>query len=269
MDIVFRNAPLVEIIAELRWQPAELVSPMPQTPGVFQPAFIVGANVLESFFHRFGGELYKRGFQSTERVFPAGFPAPLGQVSCRYRNNQPEKSTILYQVGAGVFSANATPPYRSWSNFAPEVRAGVEILLQTRDESEKALPFQPLSLRYIDVFRSDLIGERNALAFLQDILAIELRLPNSILKHVTPGAAYNPYLGLRLPVSGGALQMNIGEATVAGNLGMLLDTAFMSADGIPADTDAIMSRFDAAHEIIHDIFINITERIRDRMEPEH
>jgi uncharacterized protein (TIGR04255 family) len=271
MDLVFRNAPLVEIVSELRWQPApgEIVEPIQATPGSLVPPFMLGTNNLETFFHRFGGELYQRGFQLTERLYPAGFPTPLGQVSCRYRSNDPAKATILYQVGAGIFSANATPPYRSWSIFAPEVRLGVEILLQTRDESEKELRFHALSLRYINAFRSNLIGGRNALAFLKEVLNIELSVPNSILKHVTPGAVYNPYLALGLPVSGGSLQMKIGEANIAGTMGMLLDMIFTSTDPIEPVADPIMSRFDAARAIIHDVFVNLTESIRDKMEPEH
>jgi len=270
MDETFRNAPLLEIVAELRWQP-----PYPPLAQVQQPAgqpvptlLLLGSTQIDNFLHRFGSEVYKRGFQRMERLFPSGFPVLQGQPIARYRNDAPDLTNVIYQVGAGLFSANATPPYRSWKHFAPAVQSGVDALLQAREETERALPFNPVSLRYIDGFKPDLTGGRDVEDFLSEVLKIELTLPEAITRHLAPGKSPKPLVNLTIPVAGGVIRMTVGEAIVSGSTVILFDTTLSTDAPVDPETSAIMGAFASAHAIIHDIFMQITVPIQHLMQLE-
>lgn len=114
MEITFRNAPLAEVVVELRWQPTQVGIIPFQTPGTPQPSVIVGTTELENFYADFANNIAKHGFVRSERLIPSGMPAIQGQAVLRFRSTLPDKTGVLYQVGPGMFSANAIPPYRSW-----------------------------------------------------------------------------------------------------------------------------------------------------------
>jgi uncharacterized protein (TIGR04255 family) len=268
MDGTFRNAPLLEIIAELRWQPAyPLVQAVPQlgTQATIPP-LILGTVQIDNFLHRFGGKMFELGFLRMERIYPGGLPVMQGQAIARYKSDA--LRNIIYQVGAGVFSANAVAPYRSWNHFSPDVEKGIEALLQTREENEKGLPFNPVSLRYIDSFRPDLTGGRDVADFLAEVLKIDLRLPEAISKHVAPGKSPKPYIMLAIPLVNGVLRINVGEAFVNGVATTLLDTTFSTEAPLSPEKSAIMSALNFAHSTIHEIFMKITEPIQSLMQPE-
>jgi len=268
MGLSFRKAPLVEIIAELRWQPSYPSLPIPQQLGA-QPAplLFLGTNQLENFLHRFGSEVYSRGFQRTERLIPGGIPFWQGQAVSRFKATAPE-TNILYQIGVGLFSANGTPPYRSFETFAPVVENGVDALLKSREEKEQSTPFNPVSLRYIDAFGPDLTGGRDATSFLADVLGIHISLPEATGKYALPGKPPKPFLMFAIPVTNGTLQINTGEAVVAGRTVVLLDMTFATQTPVSPSKVAIMESLNQAHSVIHDVFMNMSEPVRSLMEPE-
>src|ERR1019366_1625038 len=71
MSITFAKAPLVEIVAELRWgRLPQLATPPNQA--IAMPLQMAGlnANKLDEFFMRLGGEIYQQGFNRAERLVP-------------------------------------------------------------------------------------------------------------------------------------------------------------------------------------------------------
>src|SRR5271166_1956846 len=145
----FKTPPLVELAAEIRWGAAA----MPQAQGQGQ-VIVLAPGQLEEFFMRFSSSVGALGYDRVERIIPPGFPTPPFQATYRFRKKEQEQElgTTLYQVGGGVFTANITPPYHSWQHFRPVVERGAECLLDTRNPSEKEMPFAPAILRYIDAF---------------------------------------------------------------------------------------------------------------------
>jgi uncharacterized protein (TIGR04255 family) len=172
----YRHPPLIELIAELRWG-----SPLPTTqpPG----GFLLGTGLHEEFFMRFGSRAGALGYERVERLVPPGFPAVPFQAIYRFRKKEPEEGTTVYQVGAGVFSANITPPYHSWREFRPVVEEGVRILLETRNPSEKEMPFTSASLRYIDAFGNKFTEGRSTGAFIRDVLGFVVEPPAAVLRN--------------------------------------------------------------------------------------
>jgi len=268
MDETFKNAPLLEIIAELRWQTSlPAIQPAGQQ-GVALPPLFLGTVQIDNFLHRLGGEIYKLGFQRMERMIPTGLPVLQGQAICRYRSDTENLTNILYQVGAGLFSAHATPPYRSWKHFRPSVEHGVEVLLQTREPNERDLPFNPVSLRYLDGFRPDLTEGRQVGEFLSDVLKIKLTLPDVLIQHLQGGKSPKPFLIVTVPSEHGALRISTGEAVVNGVTTILLDMTFSTIEPIAAELAKVLESFDRAHSVLHDIFIGITKPIHHLMQLE-
>ena len=167
-----------------------------------------------------------------------------------------------------MFSANAVPPYRSWEQFTPDVVSGIEALLAAREESERDHSFGPVSLRYIDVFHSDLTGDKSVDEFLREVLKIKVELPEVIL-NLAPGTSPRPFVVVNLLAPVGTLQMSAGEANIAGTMGIVLDTNLIVAGPVDPRVDAVMEVLNDAHVVIREIFLEMTAPIRSLMDPEH
>lgn len=263
MTLSFAKAPLVEIVAELRWVPAQLLKIPEGQPQIPVPLM---DSKLEEFFMRAGQEFSKLGFDVNERLVPPGFVALLNQPVVRF-SKSPGRSPILYQVGPGIFSTHGLPPYRSWEYFAPEVERGVDSLLRARDPRERG--FLRASLRYIDAFNQGLRGSKSEIEFIRDVLGITIELPANIVDLVERGGA--PQLGMQMvmPVTGGmAMNINLQEGSVNNIQALIMDTT-VSRDGelAPAARE-IMRVFNDAHRVIHKAFFEMTKPIHDLMQPQ-
>ncbi|HTT75305.1 MAG TPA: TIGR04255 family protein [Candidatus Binataceae bacterium] len=266
-DITFHNAPLIEILAELRWHPAQLSMPFALSGGAAQqPMSIVVGNPLEVFFGRFSDEISKHGFRRSERLVPPGQAFVQGQAAVRFRSD-PEKLNVLYQIGHGMFSANATPPYRSWSHFLPEVEKGIDALLASRADDEKATSFSSVSLRYIDAFNPNLTKGYDVTTFLSDVLKFRIDLPDVLVKYRVGNV--RPFLALTIPTAKGSLYLAYAEGLVAGKTGIVFDTTFSVVQPIPPQREAIVIALDSAHTVIRDVFMELTKPIHPQMQPEH
>jgi len=143
----FRNAPLVEIVAELRWpsQQARAAVPGSVDPAMFPVMEPAASNRLDEVFMRFGGECYQMGFQAPRGWFPRAFPschsilctAIAGRTTRRDRRR-------CNLIGAGLFSANALPPYRSWRAFAQILADGVRSLVRLVPRTKRDSVFERL-----------------------------------------------------------------------------------------------------------------------------
>lgn len=259
----FAKAPLVEIVAELRWVPAQL-SRIPE--GQPQIPIPLMDSKLEDFFMRAGQEFSKLGFNIPERLVQPGFVLLLNQPVVRFSKG-PGRSPILYQVGPGIFSTHGLPPYKSWEYFSPEVERGVDSLLRARDPRERA--FLKASLRYIDAFSQELRGDKSELEFIRDVLGISIILPANIVDLVEPGST--PQLGMQvvMPVTGGmTMNINLQEGSVNNMQAIIMDTTVSQEGEIAPGIREIMSVFHDAHRVIHKAFFEMTKPIHDLMQPQ-
>ncbi len=266
MNITFSNAPLIEIIAELRWA-HNLASTTQVQPGV--PVIVLNSPTIDEFFMRFGGEIYSSGFKKTERLVPPDFPTMLYQPVFRYRRDGEDgDGAVLYQAGPGIFSANAIPPYKSWDVFSPAVKSGVEALLIARDETEKDSPFNTVSLRYIDAFGPNLTQGMDVRTFLSDVLGVSVALPEGISKVIAPNAKVKPHIQLLLPINDNTnMNLTLTEAIVNNELSIIMDSTVVITGEIAPNAEAVMNSLNDSHDIIHEMFINLTGKIRELMSP--
>jgi len=269
MNATFENAPLVEIIAEIRWnpQPSHLQVAMGHGTAA-TPVMALNTNSFEEFFMRFGGEVYQQGFELSERLVPAGFPMMLFQPVYRYRKAAREDASVLYQVGAGIFSANAIPPYRSWDTFSPTVEAGVLALLKTRSHGGGEAVFSSVSLRYIDAFGPDLTEGRDIWSFFRDVLGIKLDLPAGLTDHAQPGESPKPSLQLVLPLENKmTMSVGIGDGMVNNEPAIVMDTTVATTADLHASRESVMDTLNSARDVIHRMFIDLTRPISSLMKP--
>ncbi|MGQ3824243.1 TIGR04255 family protein [Pseudomonas alliivorans] len=269
----YRKAPLVELIAELQWNLPSVTTAFP--PGFEPPPGVVPTNFpffghdqgkLEEFVSAFSEECFKGGIHSVERLMPPGFPITVGQVSTRMRKSP--ASPEMYQVGPGVFTANAIPPYDSWSAFSPFLNNGIEMLLRSRIEGERDLPFTAVSLQYVDAFSSNLTRGMPAAKFMRDVLGFAIDAPAAILGLVADGADVNSNLQMTALLEGGlSLNLSLGEGVANNSSAIIMQTNIVALNPIEPSVEAVLSVLHRSQEAQHAIFKGVIKSIEDRMEP--
>lgn len=262
----FENAPLLEVIAELRWRTAQDALTQQLAPGLqIQFPDAVNASSEESF-RRFAERMDDCGFRSSERIIPYGAFAPPGVAVERFRRRA--GSAPLLQIGAGVFTANGLPPtYTHWGDFRPVLRMGVQALLDTRADAEKRIPFE-LTVRYLDGFTPDYWEGSDPGRFIDGVLGFGSSLPDSLRQHLHATRPKSASHQLNLPLrDDSSLIINVGEGNVAskGEV-VLLDVSAKTAN-VVADLDAVMESFERNHRIIREMFFAVTEPVATLMRP--
>jgi len=267
MPLTFKNAPLTELIAELRWNQDGVPPPPAPGPGMQQIAFgMYDSAAAEEFFMRFGAQIHGHGFSSAERIVPPGFPTAPFQVIYRYKKAAASKEIL--QVGPGVFSANALKPYQSWHVFRPAVAIGIDALLEARAEGDKATAFSAVSLRYINAFGPELSAGRDSATFMRDVLGIKTEIPPAVMAYAGDGAVPDPTLNMSLALKDGQkFRMMVGDGVVAGTHSLILDMTVSTFEPTAPTREAALTILDSARNKLHEIFLHLTKGIEDLMEP--
>lgn len=260
------NAPLVELIAELRWDPAIRTDEQIRTAGLGPTFVATQTNALDEFFMRFGAAIHGKGYTETERLVPSGFPIIGHQPVYRFKDKQVGATQSLYQVGAGMFSANAVPPYESWEGFEPVVRKGVEVLLSARSRDEADRPFSATNLRYLDAFRPLHTQGRDVATFLKEVLGISITIPHALSQHLRPGGMMKPLVQLQIPMMDGMLMsVGIGEGAVNREPVIMMDTSVSTTLPVAPAIEAVMKVLNLAHDAIHASFSGLVKPIEHLM----
>ncbi len=191
----------------------------------------------------------------------------------RFRN--PDIQGALLQIGPGIFTANALQPYRRWSEFRGTVEQGVAALLASRPTAERGQPFTGLTLRYVNAFRAELMGGSTPAEFMRDVLGFQVSPPEALQGLAGKNGPLNQSLNLLIPVANTSkkLAIQVGDGSIR-PIGasddvavVLLDMTVSESAPILPDADGVLASFDAARNIIHETFLKMTAKIRERMKP--
>ena len=266
MNMRFENAPLVEVIAEVRWstQADTLFGSMP--PGFpIQISGDVKAST-EQFLQRFAVEMDDLEFRNSERLFPQDAPLFPNTPAIRYRRRAGEPPLI--QIGNGIFTANGMPPtYSHWGGFKPTLSSGVEALLRSRDASERTQPFTSVTVRYIDAFPEEFWGGKTADSFISAVLGFTLNIPSGLDEHRDKERPISMNQQFRVPlVDGGLINVYVGDGVSNNVPAVVLEVAVEFLDVEPT-VEAAMERFEHAHKLINEMFVAMTSDIRHLMVP--
>lgn len=269
MNERFDNPPLVELVAELRWKDLSVPTGMPiGFPAGFP---FPGSQVaFDQQLPEMTSAMTALGFGQSERLIPAGFPAPTETPIVRYRysggsdGNRGQLPSTLFQIGNGIFTANAVKPYKSWDDFRPVVEQGVRVLLETQ---KSQIAGYSLVLRYIDAFRDDLTDGMSHLDFLKNVFGFEIQLPAVLTKHAQSQAVELPMAQFSIPLAFGSLQLQMTQGEIDGGKAYILENVVQIEGLASANAEAIMESFSKARDVIHDVFVNLSAPIRDKMIP--
>ena len=266
MGLSFKNSPLVEIIAELQWD-LPWVSQSVQESGtiVSMPGSV--ANQHEEFYMRFGSKVAAVGFQRIERLVPPHFPQLPYQPVYRFRPSSEDVGTRIYQLGAGIFSTNATPPYKSWAEFEPVLSVGVDALLQSWSDGEKLNKFISVKLRYIDAFRKDLSNGLSTMQFME-LLGLNIKMPEALTRPAMNKEGIQPLLQLTIPVALGWLNISIADGMVSNESAIIIDTTASKTLEVESSKEKTMQVFNDLHSLIHEMFVELTVPLHKLMQPE-
>lgn len=248
----FKNAPVAEVIAAIQWQPSS-------------QSFHQADETLNELLLNFTDKAAEIDFCQSERLIPPQVPVmPFKPI---FKYNKIKEKTYFYQLGDGIFSAHAIPPYESWEEFKPIIKNGIELLIGLMPEKTKGRPvtFESAFLRYIDIFKKEIFGDIKFNEFTSRILKIE---PPKYLKDKS---LINPPSIQDIMIST-LLENNMKLLTIAKEFMdinskeqvIILDNTITASNKIDTSAD-IINAMDEAHKIISDIFIEITKPIHKNM----
>lgn len=271
MSKTYKNPPLIELIAEVRW-----TAPQLQLGNVnFIDGHIpgsdhnFGAGQPEELYMHFGAIAVQHGYSNFERLVPPGFPVQAHQAVYRYKNPSESAEPIVYQLGSGVFTVNATQPYRSWATFAPSLVRGLEMLRKAYAGLGQPQPaFSAGLVRYIDAFREEMTQGAPPLEFIGNTLGLKIQMPASVSKSCTSFGGILPTVQLQVPVKPGVLAINLGSGHVQGEPAILLDMTVRVNDQLSSEPAEAVAALSEARLIIHDIFVEMTGKLDAIMQPE-
>lgn len=262
----FPNAPLLELVVEVRW-PSPLIGRQPPTPSL-RPPILVG-DAFERFLEQFASAMAKHGFVRTERLVPNGMPVVPYLPVLRLRSDPDSPIPVLYQVGLGMFSANAVRPYKSWGHFRQFVVQGIEALIAARDGAEATIPFTPVVMRYIDGFREDYLQNRSPGQFLEEVLGFRIQVPHAVATKLRTEPPWRPVLQLAAKSHNGLdVEIAAGEGLIEGIPSAIVDTMSSVTEPVPPDVHEVMSALDTNWRLIHEMFLEWSQPVRDLMERE-
>ncbi len=141
-ESIYPNAPLVEVIVEIRWQMQPLFG---SSGAAYDPHFRVFS---DGFLQTMGG----KGFSHVERLVPEQVPLEVlpHRAVLRYRKKPDEWPVV--QIGPGVLTVNMMPPYGGWTKLKPVISEALEVLWATYPMSNEYLSIDRLSLNYVNAF---------------------------------------------------------------------------------------------------------------------
>ena len=183
------NAPLTEVIFELRWALEEgegILPPFRQDPGY---------TVLT---HAFRDSAKRAGFPVVKDLSP-GIPPMAYSVGLRFYQS-PERAFPIWQIGPGIFAANQSADYE-WAKFKKLVLKGVSHLLKTYPKM-KTFRLRPLKfeLRYIDNFAKELVKTLEFPKFISKVTTWSVEVPKFFVNNKSIGTIRSGRVVYAFPV---------------------------------------------------------------------
>lgn len=254
------NAPLLEVIAEVHWQLTDKGS-MPDQ--FVQQDWFLMANEIQ--------DVFRSRWPEVEVLQRAGVSIPLEIIGrapiLRFREEQGKWP--LAQLGQGLLTVNATPPYDGWRRVRQTLQQTLERAIESPRLREKKL--ERLQLQYRDAFTAE-HGVEGPSAFTQAIPLASDRLPKDLADIVTPSSTKlsgeisfeimaPPASQAIVRFASGLLKNEKGERPAH-----VVDIIIRSQVNMDWNVDKLVNWFDSAHESSHRVFrASISETTWDRL----
>jgi uncharacterized protein (TIGR04255 family) len=256
--------PIIELIAEMRWLPisidgTEVIDPL---------TFLVSGAAEEAFYERFRVALGAYSFSKVDRLIPPGFAIPIHNAIYRHTRAEESSPSVVAQIGPGILSVHALPPYKDWATFRPIIENALSALLLSRPSSAQSRVFTRVSLRYLDVFDPRLMGGKSMFRFINEVLKLEVSLPEVLQSEAADLEAVALSIEIKTQTKS---QMDL-TLSVGPNLNLLeaasiiMDTMVATRNQTAWGVESALEQLDRAHESIHRLFFGLTTPIINLME---
>ena len=259
---VYKKAPLVEMVAEVRWD----LAPLAAVPNA----------ALDPFHDSLKGalttELAKGGFSLVEELVPAEVPREFlaGQVVTRYRKSASEWPII--QLGPGVFTVNVDASYSGWATFRPYLELAFNALVSSHP-APQAWKVNLVRLIAIDAYEGR-HGYTNYSEFSRTALKLGPVLPPSFLERFSVDQTLNVVRSETLfPLR--QLENSIGKIAIADGIhrnapALLVTTTVDREKSFGAmSAQNLVSLFDQSHDAHRALFHELLGvDLRSALEPE-
>ena len=183
------NAPLTEVIFELRWKLKE----DPAVPSVFwnDPGYSILTDIFSAAAEKYGLSHVKKINPETQLTGHS--------VGLRYYRSA-DQAFPIWQIGPGIFAANESAAYE-WKSYKKFALDGVRALLRSYPKF-KALPlsFIQVELRYRDSFDSRYVAHKDILKFINEETSLRIQLPEFLIKKPLENLS-NSHLMFEFPIS--------------------------------------------------------------------
>lgn len=258
---IFRNAPLIEMIAEVRWR----LTPIASMPNAgIDPFYDILKQSLINNKSDFG-------YPVVQEIVPPEIPRELlaGTATTQFRKTS--GAWPLFQLGPGLFTINMADNYTGWQGcFRDEVDLGIKSLYEAHP-APKMLQITSIKLIAIDAFSAE-HGFKNYLEYSKKSLGLGLVLPESFINQYAKkneSFEVNSETKFQLKnLEDSLARVNISSGQKNNKKALILQIAIESNKSLDG-AEAVMKWFDAAHVVHRNMFRNLlTEQLRKALDPQ-
>jgi uncharacterized protein (TIGR04255 family) len=230
-----QNAPLVEVIFELRWS-------------VSSKEELAKCQYLH-------GDLYaelKNRFSYRQSLVPPEIPIDVYINNPAYRFRVGKDDYPLVQVGPGVLTVNTIDEKYVWNDFQQEITSVIEKLLKVYSFTDSDL-INPV-LQYIDFLQFDF--EKNDIStFLKNNLHIELK--QDFFNNNTTQTNLN--LSFFYQITWGSLSINFNKGNNKEKQSGILIRTSLTGNKLPPDINKITAWLKNSHDFCSQLFKDMTK----------
>ena len=246
---LFKNPPLIEVIAEVHWMLKKLqIAPDAKVDLYY-----------ERFVAEFQNKLTTQNLTHFEELIPSAIPIEILPNQPRKRIRRAEKKWPLVQVGPGIITANTVPPYEGWNQFKTFLFLVIEGLFESYPDAGQNLFLEKLHLRYIDGF-----DERFDFTQYADFAKRMLNIQPPISKDVFGGYLKKDsdidyviearFQNVKPDKSNGRIKVSPGRIGDSNALIMELHCETLYANPEFISLSSVKRWFEEAHQCLHDQF---------------
>jgi uncharacterized protein (TIGR04255 family) len=244
---VYDRAPLVEVIAEVHWSLKQLHS----APNAW----------IDPYFDLFRDQFLAASSANlpfVEQLVPKEIPVEFVANQPHLRLRPEQNGWPLVQIGPGILTVNAVPPYDGWSHHRDFLNWVLEALWNSYPLAAQTLKVSQLHLRYIDAF-DDTFGLERYSDFVSGNLGIANPIRKSVVDSVVADgtdvtfAVDSQFQNKSPEGSIGRVRVNRGQAN--GKDAVIVEFHCDSqTTALPQVTGAVGGWFDEAHATLHTMF---------------
>ncbi len=245
-----KNAPLVEAIVELQWDPQ---------PGDDSKSAALNYSLWLGRLMDLLRDEYPAHKALPNAEAPTQFASQLHMVQHQFRVS--DDAWPLVQVGPTVFTVNQTEGYDWEKDFRDRAIRAVKILSEAH---QRLGPMQPTSLllRYIDAIEFDWEKD-NVLDFIQEGLKTGISLPQVLFADTgvrEPPRSLDFKTSFRCTTPKGMAHLRLASGQRRGQNALILETMVQTlSEEVPHLPEQFPDWLDAAHEVPSTWFRRLTE----------